>query len=92
MELNPSENHVVDDLVFIIDMASRVLNADPGSHYQWDKSRELASRAKRLTDTLGGARYQCLPDPVDPSRVRAAVAVDSRHYAIGKALYGTRNN
>lgn len=94
MGLNVSETHLVDDLVHLTDIASRVLGTagQPGSHYQWDKARVLAAAAQRLADRLGGDTYQPLPDPIDPDRVRAAVATESRHYAIGKALYGSRSH
>lgn len=87
--LNNAEARIAEDLVSIIDMASRVLNADPGSHYQWDKSRQLAEAAGRLRRRLGDDDYTPPAEPVDPAKVEAAVARDSQHYAIGKAVYRT---
>ncbi|THV40558.1 hypothetical protein [Glycomyces buryatensis] len=89
MALNNSEARLVDDLVRIIDLTSRVLNAPPGSHYQWDKSRQLDADVKGLADRLGGDHYKKLPDPIDSEKVIAAVASDSQRYSIGRALYGT---
>lgn len=70
-------------------MASRVLVvAKPGSHYQWDKARQLSKAVERLQERLGGDDYDPPTESVDPAKVTAVVAHDSQHYAIGKALYG----
>lgn len=49
----------------------------------------ITDTAFRVLGTAGqpGSHYRG-----DKSRVRAAVATESRHYAIGKAMYGTRGH
>lgn len=90
-DLNNAEDRLADDLVRLHDMASRVLvSAEPGSRYQWDKCRQLIEAAEGLRRRLGGDEYVPPTEPVDPAKVTAAVAADSQHYAIGKALYGDR--
>lgn len=90
-DLNNAEDRITDDMVAIIDMASRALvTADPGSHYQWDKLRQLEDAAARLRRRLGGDKYLAPVQPVDPAKVTAAVARGSQHCAIGKALYGNQ--
>lgn len=79
----------------VVEMLSRVVNAQPGSHYQWDKARELAHKAQSLADLLsttapdddGFHRYEPLGNDIRPDVVRSAVAVWGQGHDAGRRLW-----
>ena len=79
----------------VVEMLSRVVNAQPGSHYQWDKAQELARKAQSLADLLsstapdadGFHRYEPLGNDVRPDVVRSAVAVWGQGHDAGRRLW-----
>lgn len=79
----------------VVEMLSRVINAEPGSHYQWDKARELARTAQGLADLLsttapdaeGFYRYERLGDDIRPAVVRSATAVWAQRHDAGRRLW-----
>lgn len=86
--LNDSEERVADAMLEVIDFASRVQNAVPGSHYQHEKAGQLAAAAARMHHKLGGEDgWEKLPDPIDRDKVEALVAERAQHYALGRAMY-----
>ncbi len=97
MTLNDSEQIVAEEIVRIVDFASRVINAVPGSHYQWDKARELAEQATRLHRRLSHleeedgdmvvAGYSKPEQRVDAAAVERYVAKESQHYDLGRRLW-----
>lgn len=82
--LTPHETRIVDDLIGVIDYASRVLvAASPGSHYQLDKARDLRDRVDRLIQRLetGGTL-----DMRRSAAVAAHLAPEARRYTLGRVL------
>lgn len=86
--LNDSEERIADEALAVIDMSSRVLHAPMGSHYQHEKTGQLARAAERFRFKLGGDDgWEQLPDPIDQAKLEAFIAERAQHYALGRALY-----
>lgn len=82
-KLTPHEERLVDDLIGLIDYASRVLiSADYGSHYQLDKAHGLRDHADRLVKRLEQQTLDFRRSEV----VKAAVACSADRYPLGRIL------
>lgn len=81
--LTRHEEHIVDDLVGLIDYASRVLiAATAGSHYQLDKAHGLREYTDKLIKHLETATI----DVRRSELVAAAVAREASRYTLGQIL------
>ncbi|RVX39114.1 hypothetical protein EDD27_1456 [Nonomuraea polychroma] len=86
---NAREARIAEETVSAIDFFSRLLGAieDGNWYYARDKLRQLKQRLERLGEQL--ARTD---QPASGPPVAAYLAEHSRHYRIGGALYGTRED
>jgi hypothetical protein len=84
-QLTPHETRIAEAILAVVDYASRVLTAAPGSGYQWDKTHGLIEAANRL-QTLG---YRNPVSAVRGALITAWVARDAHRYPIGRALFPT---
>lgn len=94
MKVTDNERVLGEDLVGLVDFFSRVINAVPGSHYQWDKLAELSEAALRLRRRLshdaghdGIVAYRAPAPRLRPDAVDAFVAKYAQHYDVGRRLW-----
>lgn len=82
------EQRIAEETVSTIDFASRLLGAIEGGNWNYavDKSRQLQRTLKALDTAL------LRTDRAAAGPVAAIVRRGSRHYRIGKALYGDRSS
>jgi hypothetical protein len=95
-ELTDTEPRLVEDYLWVIDLASRCTHGLDGSDWSYlnDKAHDLARRAERLADTAGQIAQAVGDDRpgLRPRReaVRAAVAHHGRHDRAGRLLHPQR--
>jgi hypothetical protein len=88
--LTPTELRLVEQYVWTLDYVSRcALGIDRGDwFYLYDKARELATAARRLSE-LAQEAYQAYTQGYGPRPqvVGTAVAHQGRHYRAGRLLH-----
>lgn len=92
--LTDAESTHADRLVALVDMFSRVINAAPGSAYQFDKALlgtpALISVARNLATDPAAEPGKLVYGPAGPMRaekVTAAVAIWAQQYDAGRRLW-----